>query len=99
MTLVLLGIDALDPDLVDPGRHQNLTLGSHRPIDTIVSAAGSPSTHELWPTIITGLPPAEHGLVLDDGVAWENPLLAYGSRLADALLPDIVQTRLGVRGC
>ncbi|WP_225334128.1 alkaline phosphatase family protein [Halomicrobium urmianum] len=95
MVLVVLGIDALDPDLVDPSAHPNLTLASHRAIDTIDSHAGEPSTHELWPTIITGLPPAEHGLELDDGVAWENPLLRHGSTLADALLPDVLQTRIG----
>lgn len=95
MTLVVLGIDALDPDLVDPGRHSNLTLADHRAIDTIVSSAGSPSTHELWPTIITGLEPEEHGLTLDDGVAWENPALAYASTVADYALPDAVQTRIG----
>ncbi|WP_226021384.1 alkaline phosphatase family protein [Halomicrobium salinisoli] len=95
MTLVVLGIDALDPDLVDPGEHPNLCLDHHRSIDTIDSHAGEPSTHELWPTIITGLPPADHGLELDDGVAWENPLLRHGSALADRLLPDALQTRIG----
>ncbi|WP_226012970.1 alkaline phosphatase family protein [Halomicrobium salinisoli] len=95
MTLVVLGIDALDPDLVDPGEHPNLCLDHHRSIDTIDSHAGEPSTHELWPTIITGLSPADHGLELDDGVAWENPLLRHGSALADRLLPDALQTRIG----
>jgi len=95
MVLVVLGIDALDPDLVDPSRHQNLTLTSHRSIETIDSHAGEPSTHELWPTIITGLEPAEHGLVLDDGVAWENPLFRYGSALADYLVPQGLQMRIG----
>lgn len=95
MTLVVLGVDALDPDLVDPERHQSLTIASHKSIDTIVSTAGSPSTHELWPTIISGLRPQEHGLVLDDGVAWENPVFAYGSYIADYLLPSGIQTRLG----
>jgi len=96
MTLVVLGIDALDPDLVDSDDHPNLALEAHRSIETIESAEGEPSTHELWPTIITGLPPAEHGLVLgDDGVAWENPLLSLGSRVADYLLPDSLQTAIG----
>jgi len=95
MTLVVFGIDALDPELVDPGEHPNLALSAHRAVDTIVSASGEPSTHELWPTIITGLPPAEHGLELDDGVAWENPLVASLSTLADHALPDGLQTRLG----
>ena len=96
MTLVVLGIDALDPDLVDAERHPNLTLDHHRAIETIVSSSGEPSTHELWPTIITGLRPDEHGLELgDDGVAWGNPLIDLGSRVADYVLPENIQTRIG----
>ena len=95
MTVVVLGIDALDPDLVAPGRHSNLTLERHQPIETIVSSAGEPSTHELWPTIITGLAPPDHGLELDDGVAWENPLLRVASSAGDYVLPDSLQTALG----
>ncbi|KAA9397115.1 hypothetical protein Har1130_08885 [Haloarcula sp. CBA1130] len=95
MVLVVIGIDALDPELVDPADHPNLTLDSYRAIETIDSVEGEPSTHELWPTIITGLTPKEHGLVLDDGVAWENPLLRYGSAAAKYLLPDGLQTRIG----
>ena len=95
MTLVVLGLDALDPGLVDPDAHPNLTLDAHRAIDTIDSVAGEPSTHELWPTIITGLRPPQHGLELGDGVAWGNPILEFGSDVADRLLPDGLQSRLG----
>lgn len=95
MVLVVLGLDALDPELVDSKSHQHLTLNSHHSIDTINSVEGEPSTHELWPTIITGLEPQKHGLVLDDGVAWENPLLRAGSSVADYLLPSGLQTRFG----
>lgn len=95
MTLVVLGLDALDHDLVDAEAHPNLTLARHRAIDTIVSSAGEPSTHELWPTIITGLSPAEHGLTLDDGVAWGNPFLETASDVADRLVPQRLQTRIG----
>ncbi|MCU4799483.1 alkaline phosphatase family protein [Halobacteria archaeon HArc-gm2] len=95
MVLVVLGIDALDPDLVDSDDHPNLTLDAHSSIDTIDSSVGEPSTHELWPTIITGLVPTEHGLELDDGVAWENSALRWGSDLADYLLPDGLQSRIG----
>jgi predicted AlkP superfamily pyrophosphatase or phosphodiesterase len=96
MTVAVLGVDALDPNLVDPDIHTNLTLAAHRSIETIDSATGEPSTHELWPTIITGLRPEEHGLTLeDDGVAWGNPLLEFGSTVAEFLLPDTVQTRIG----
>jgi hypothetical protein len=96
MTLVVLGVDALDPDLVEESEHPNLVLDSFDAIETISSAAGEPSTHELWPTIITGLRPEDHGLTLeDDGVAWGNPLLSFGSRLADYVLPDSLQTAIG----
>lgn len=95
MTLVVLGLDALDPDLVDLDEHPNLALEARRTIDTIDSVAGEPSTHELWPTIITGLRPSEHGLELEDGVAWGSPLLEAGSDLADRMLPDRLQTRIG----
>ena len=95
MTLVVLGIDALDPELTDPENHPNLTLDAHKSIDTIISSAGEPSTHELWPTIITGLGPHEHGLQLDDGVSWENPVISFGSNVADYVIPDSLQTSIG----
>ena len=95
MTVAVLGIDALDPGLVHPDKHPNLTLEAHADIETIVSSAGEPSTHELWPSIITGLTPEEHGLKLDEGVSWENPLIALGSEVADYVVPDGVQTRVG----
>jgi predicted AlkP superfamily pyrophosphatase or phosphodiesterase len=95
MTLVVLGIDALDPELVDPDEHPHLTLDTYHSIETIVSSSGEPSTHELWPSIITGLPPEEHGLVLDDGVSWENPVLSVLSVIADFAVPDKIQTRVG----
>jgi predicted AlkP superfamily pyrophosphatase or phosphodiesterase len=95
MTVVVLGIDALDAELVEPDAHPNLTLNAFSRIETLDSSAGEPSTHELWPTIITGLHPEEHGLVLDDGVSWENPFLSFGSHLADYALPEWVQTRFG----
>jgi predicted AlkP superfamily pyrophosphatase or phosphodiesterase len=95
MTITILGIDALDPDLIDPDTHENLSMNAHHPIDTILSVAGEPSTHELWPTIITGLTPSEHGLKLDDGVTWGNPIFRIGSNIADYLLPQKIQSRIG----
>jgi len=95
MTVVVFGIDALDFDLVDQDLFTYLSLDAHAKIETINSSSGKPSTHELWPTIITGLPPSDHGLRLEDGVAWDNPLLQRGSQLADILLSDTIQTRLG----
>lgn len=95
MTVAVFGIDALDPDLVNPESHPHLTLEAHSRVSTINSSAGEPSTHELWPTIITGLPPSEHGIQLDDGVAWDSPALRFGSRVAEHLLPGAIRTWLG----
>jgi predicted AlkP superfamily pyrophosphatase or phosphodiesterase len=95
MTVAVFGIDALDPEITERESHPNLTLSDSKKIDTIVSSTGAPSTHELWPTIFTGLRPPEHGLVLDDGVAWESRALQVGSKLSDYLLPESVQTKLG----
>ncbi|MDZ7687777.1 MAG: alkaline phosphatase family protein [Halobacteriales archaeon] len=95
MTLVVLGVDALDPELVDSDEHPSLTLESHRSIETITSSTGEPSTHELWPTIITGLRPEEHGLVLDEGVAWQNPVLRIGRDVGQYVLTDGMRTRIG----
>lgn len=96
MTLVVLGLDALDPDLVDPDSHPDLVLDCHREIETITSSTGEPSTHELWPTIITGLTPPEHGIELGSGgVGWSNPWLRFASSLADHLVPDPLQRQFG----
>jgi len=96
MTVIVFGLDALDPDLVDESSHPNLTLSAHSRIESINSTAtDEPSTHELWPTIITGLPPAEHGLQLEEGITWENPLFNVGSTIAAAILPSGIRGRLG----
>ena len=95
MVVVVFGIDALDPELILPESHPHLTLSKYKPIETIVSSEGDPSTHELWPTIITGLRPEEHGLTLDDGVAWQNPVLRVGSEISEYVLPGSIRTQLG----
>jgi predicted AlkP superfamily pyrophosphatase or phosphodiesterase len=95
MTVIVFGIDALDPELVDPDIYPHLTLTEYKTIETLFSSKGEPSTHELWPTIITGLRPEEHGLTLDDGVAWESPILQAGSKAGDYVLPDSLQTQIG----
>lgn len=96
MTLVVLGIDALDPTFLNDEGYSNLCLTEFKRIDTILSSeTGRPSTHELWPSIITGLPPQEHGLQLTEGLKWENPLFNLGSSVSNYLLPKPVQVKLG----
>lgn len=96
MTVVVLGIDALDADLLTSKKHPHLCLEETKSIETILSSeTGRPSTHELWPSIITGLPPEEHGLVLEDGLEWESPVFNLASRIANLILPKNVRVRLG----
>lgn len=96
MTVVVLGIDALDPDLLDGDDYPNLCLTEYKRIDTVLSSeTGRPSTHELWPTIITGLRPEDHGLQLEGGLTWENPLFNLGSDLSNYVLPKQIQVKLG----
>lgn len=96
MTVVVLGIDALDPDLLDRNEHPNLWLNESKRIETILSSGTErPSTHELWPSIITGLTPREHGLELEEGLEWENPILNIGSKFSNFILPKSAQVRIG----
>jgi len=96
MTVVVLGIDALDPDIVDPKSHQNLVLNGHREIEPVISTAtNEPSTHESWPTIITGLSPEEHGLQLKNGIKWNNPILSFGSTISNYVLSDDLKSVIG----
>ncbi|TKX86635.1 hypothetical protein EXE43_07375 [Halorubrum sp. SS5] len=96
MTVIVLGIDALDPELLDPDQHPHLCLDATKSIETVLSSeTGRPSTHELWPSIITGLTPDEHGLELEDGLEWENSVFNLGSKVANVVLPKRVRVRLG----
>lgn len=96
MTVVVLGIDALDPDHLIQNDYSNLCLDEVQSIDTLLSSeTGSPSTHELWPSIITGLPPEDHGIMLEEGLQWESSIFNLGSRLSNFILPKKVQVMIG----
>lgn len=91
-----MGIDALDPDFLKEEYYPNLCLNENKQIETILSSETErPSTHELWPSIITGLPPEEHGLELESGLEWENALFNLGSKISNAFLPKKAQTKMG----
>lgn len=99
MTTVVLGWDALDYDLLERFGLTEAFGGHVREIDTIVnSALGEPHTNELWPTLITGLPPEEHGIraSTEDGtVEWDNPLIALAASVANGIVPEQLRTTLG----
>jgi hypothetical protein len=95
---VVLGWDALDHDLVT---EFGLTeaFGPHtREIDTFDNPVlGEPHTKELWPSILTGVRPDEHGVhaATDDGPEWESDAIATASRLAQGIVPERLRTEIG----
>jgi predicted AlkP superfamily pyrophosphatase or phosphodiesterase len=96
MTVVVLGVDALDPDFLNEEEYPNLCLNENRRIETVLSSeTGRPSTHELWPSIITGLSPEEHGIQLEGGLQWESPVINLGSRFSNFFVPKQVQVKIG----
>lgn len=95
MSLVVAGLDALDAELLSEGDYPNLTLEAHAKISTLRSSTGELSTHELWPTIITGVKPEEHGLTLEAGLSWDSPILRFGGTMAKYTLPNSVRSKIG----
>jgi len=99
--IIVLGWDGLDLDLAERFGVAE-SFGAHaEPIETYVNpGTGEPHTKELWPSMITGLHPDEHGIhaVTVDGDSrpkWDSDALAVAARIADWTVPDSAQTWLG----
>jgi hypothetical protein len=99
--VVVLGWDGLDLELVEQfGLGE--AFGSYRTtIDTHVNPiVDEPHTLELWPSMITGLPPDEHGVVAvteSEGVEWGNPVLDVASTVGNQVLPHEIMIYLGAK--
>lgn len=97
-TTVVLGWDGLDYDVAEAFGLVD-AFGPHaRRIETFANpVVGKPHTRELWPSIVTGLPPDEHGVhaVSEGSPGWENPLVETASRLAQGVVPERVRTEIG----
>jgi len=98
--IIVLGWDGLDIELLERYGHGD-AFGAHRArIGTHVNEIiDDPHTRELWPSMITGVSPDEHGIhaATENGVAWNSSLLRAGSRLATNTIPDDLQAYLGKR--
>lgn len=99
--LVILGLDALDIELIGEFGLSG-SFGTHQQkIDTIINEQiNEPHTREVWPSIITGLEPDEHGIhaVNEDGtVQWDNLLLDVASTVATGIIPKSIRTEIGKR--
>lgn len=79
MTLVVLGIDALDPDLVEAWDLEYAPLDDFGEMETYAHTKDLPLTPEVWPTIATGLGPKEHGITEENTSGWDNPFVDFAS--------------------
>lgn len=99
--VIVLGWDALDTALIEEfGLDGRFGLSMSR-IETITSPqVGGPHTRELWPTIITGRHPTDHGIRAVDpagGVEWDNRVIDLASTLANGVVPESVRSWIGRR--
>jgi len=100
MRLVVLGWDALDHRLIDK-YGLNEQFGPTSEIDTYVNpVVDEPHTRELWPSIITGFHPNNHGIQAvseSGGVDWNNSAIDYASTVANGLVPQVLLSAIGNR--
>jgi len=100
--VIVLGWDGLDLPVAERGGVAD-AFGAHREtIGTYVNpATDEPHTKELWPSMITGLHPDEHGIhATANGESrpdWDSDALAAAARCADYTLPQQVQTWAGAK--
>jgi hypothetical protein len=96
--VVILGWDALDETLL---RSFGLSesFGHAERIGTYINPIiDHPHTKELWPSMISGQHPDEHGIhaVSDtEGVEWDNPVIDTAATLATGIVPHSVRTVIG----
>jgi hypothetical protein len=97
--VIILGWDALDADLIHDYGLAEQFGGEVSRIETYANPViNEPHTRELWPSIITGLHPDEHGIHAveeTDGVNWDNPAIDLAASLASGVVPHEVRTVIG----
>lgn len=98
-TTVVLGWDALDAKLLEKWGLWDSFGDHHSRIGTYANPViGEPHTREVWPTIISGISPDEHGIhavTEQNGVQWSSPALKVSARIAQHAVPDGLQTWAG----
>lgn len=92
MTVVLIGLDALDSRLVSG--HKNIELSSGKRIETFAKMKDVPFTLEVWPSVATGKMPQQHGITEEGTSSWDNILIDILSNFTGNL-PDGKRNQLG----
>lgn len=100
MSVIVLGWDGLDGELADRYGVADAFGGDGlRAIKTLVNEPiGKPHTWELWPSIITGLPPDEHGIHAEAFIAgggFDSRLLNVAARASAGVVPEAIRWRVG----
>ncbi len=97
---IVLGWDALDYDLVETFGLTEAFGPHYSRLETFDNPRlGKPHTYEVWPSIITGTTPKEHGIHIEskNGVDWKHPAIAAISRTAQGIVPRRIRTKFGRR--
>lgn len=99
MTTVVLGWDGLDYRLAEEFDLAEAFGEHNRELSTFDNPVlEKPHTYELWPSMITGVEPSEHGIHAASeggGAAWGNPAIALAARASQSFVPESVRTRIG----
>ena len=99
MTTIVLGWDGLDYELAERFGLFDDFGPYHTQIETYNNPViDLPHTHEIWPSIITGVHRNEHGLWVardHDRKEWSNPVIDLASRLAEDAIPKSVREKIG----
>ena len=96
---VVLGWDGIDHELATRWELAD-AFGEHtRELETFDNdLLGKPHTHEIWPSIITGRSPNDHGIYAkteDEGAAWNSRTVALAAQLATGFVPEHIRTSIG----
>lgn len=95
MTLVILGIDALDWRLVEDFSCEGLKLNHNRKLETFSHSEDVPLTGEVWPSIAIGKHPTEHSSDFVGGTEWSSPVLNKLSGIFQGIMPLSLRIKIG----
>ena len=85
MSLIVLGIDALDPVHINMFEMDEFLLSTSGKCTTFAHMYDKPHTSEVWPTVATGKHPSKHGVTQENTSEWDNPLVDFASRFTGRL--------------
>lgn len=101
MTTVVLGWDGLDHRLATEWDLAEAFGPHHREIETFDNPVlEKPHTYELWPSIVTGVGPDEHGIraaTESGGTDWGSRWLSLAARFSNGIVPERLRTEIGRR--